>query len=43
MFAPAHPDTMIGLVRQHQDDLLEAAARRRRDPRRRHKLVFRRA
>jgi hypothetical protein len=30
MTAPLHPDTMIGLVRQHQQTLLEEAAERRR-------------
>jgi hypothetical protein len=34
MTAPMHPDTMIGLVRQHQRELMEAAAERRRFRRR---------
>jgi hypothetical protein len=34
MTAPMHPDTMIGLVRQRQRELIEAAAERRRIRRR---------
>jgi hypothetical protein len=35
MTAPMHPDTMVGLVRQHQRELIEEAAERRRLRRRR--------